>query len=777
MRGETKLAIQIGNNRGNTPATATPASPSNPAINATAQEVQSASSNFTRYIGYTNSADFEKKLVDLYAKTKTNGVFIDKPIGNPLPVEAQKYTSIPGINSPLNVGTVTNILNFMTTSRMLDPKNIGNGLTSAQLATVICDVLNELEATAPANIVKNTFQKTICWFIRYSSCKLSNLLYIDTSGISKYELYWLYILSKAGCCVSYVNYTSDTSYNEADPASKFSTLVKGTTFTPLNINLGKINMAAYQQASKANEQLNQVMNSSSPMILRYLTTMHETLPKDLTTTLEDRKLKTLCTDTTLPVYFTAYVGFDDETTYKNMLFSLKEELEKKNKQIVFLEKLNKPSYGEAEEYYSIQKTNDQTMLSLFTSKISINDHMGRTILAQKAFINAMNGITGPNMYNTAVQLCVWIKKFSQNIDFYKNDLPVILYFGVINPIELSFLNIMSQIGYDILYFSPDKSVLNVINQSGLSNIQLIERADSQTGMTFPDRLIRTKMATNAYNAERSLDTVLYSDNTMFRDYQFKMSQSQTLKTTYEELGLMWHQEAKYRTGFDSRDNYVIVPNIFAKINGINKGDVQAYIKDIGFKLSPLSVYYNKVPFFKPVMPNEYYTAFYSGTKIKIEELKRSKYNKYDYMNDDIQYLLFHKMQEVIDSGFIDVPQSDIVPLVINTALNLPPQLLQLLQQFDFTKDIPKIVIVANGKQTFAVFECILLVLFNMIGFDIVIFTPTGYKNLETFIRPEAYESFTLGEFKYDFSAPNLKIPKEIPQEKTSLFGRIFKGKK
>ena len=147
------------------------------------------------------------------------------------------------------------------------------------------------------------------------------------------------------------------------------------------------------------------------------------------------------------------------------------------------------------------------------------------------------------------------------------------------------------------------------------------------------------------------------------------------------------------------------------------------------------------------------------------------------MNDDIQYLLFHKMQEVIDSGFIDVPEQDIVPLVINTVLNHPQPLLQLLQQFDFTKDIPKIVIVANGKQTFAVFECILLVLFNMIGFDIIIFTPTGYKNLETYIRPEAYESFNLGEFKYDFRPENLRIPKEIPQEKTSFFDRIFKGRK
>lgn len=773
------MAIQFGNNRGNNQTNSTQPAPASPVINTTAQvtPTQNASpSAFTRYIGYTDASDFEKKLIELYADTKTNGIFIDKPIQKPLPAEAGKYTSIPGVNAELTTSSVTNIFNFMHTSKILDFGKIGTGTDPTAFATVVCGVLDELKASGvPANIIKNTFLNSVCWLIRYSSTKLENILYVG--DITKYEVYWLYILSKAGCRVTYVNYTSDNSYKAVDPASKYSTLIQGTVFSPLSINFGKINMAAYQQAAQANEKLNEIVNASTPMILKYLTTMHETMSKDLTTTLEERKMKTLCTDTTLPVYFTAYIGYDDETTYKNTLFTLKEDLTNKNKQLIFLEKLSKPSYGEAEEYYSIQKTNNDTMISNFASKISIKDNMGRTVLTQKAFINALRAVGGTNMYNTAVQLSVWIKKFTSNIDFYKNDLPVILYFGLVTPLELQFLNIMSQTGFDILYFSPDKSVLNVLNSSGLGNIQIIERADSQTGMAFPDRMIRTKMATNAYNAERSLDTVLYNDNTMFRDYQFKMSHSQTLKTTYEELGLMWHQEAKYRTGFDSRENYVIVPNMFAKINGVNKGDIQSYYKDISIKLSPLSVYYNKVPFFKPVMPNEYYTAFYEGTKVKIEELKRSKHNKYDYMNDDIQYLLFHKMQEVIDSGFIDVPEQDIVPLVINTVLNLPQPLLQLLQQFDFTKDIPKIVIVANGKQTFAVFECILLVLFNMIGFDIIIFTPTGYKNLETYIRPEAYESFNLGEFKYDFRPENLRIPKEIPQEKTSFFDRIFKGRK
>ncbi len=769
------MAINIGNigsNRGANDQTATPTAPARPVPTIKLNSANPAvSSDFTRYVGYTDAVSFEKKLVELYLETKKDGLFIDKPVPKPSSPEVTKLSSIISIPQDLDKKVVLNIITQLQTVKLLDLKKIGKGKSPAEVSEIICATLDDIRSSAVSiNAAKNTFVSLLCWFIRYSTYKLTNILFVGE--ISKSEIYWFHVLAQMGCKITYVNYTSDNAYLATDPDSKYSELIAGNTFTPLNIDLGKINIAAYTEAAKVNE----IVSKPSPVMLKYLTVLDETFDKELLTPLEMRQTKLVCTDTTIPLYFIAYIGFNEEVQYKNMLYTLKDEISRKNKPLIFLEELRKPSYNEAAEYYSIQKTNDTTMINLFASKISINDRIGRTILAQKAFIEAMNSVKTGNLYNTAVQLCVWIKKFTSSIDFFNKDIPVIMYYGHAAELELTFLNLMSQIAFDVIYFSPDKASLVTIKNAGFNNLQIVEHQNSQAGMPFPDRIIKTKLATTAYNAEKSLDGILYNDNTMFRNYQFKCTQNQTLKTTFEELGLMWHQEAKYRTGFDSKDNYVIVPNIFAKVCGIDKGDLQAYYKDIAFKLSPLSVYYNKVPFFKPAMTNDYYTTFYSGTKINIEALKSSRYNKYDYMNDDIQYLIFNKMQEVVDSGFINVPQNDLLPLVIKTGLNIPPQFLQILQSFDFTRDIPKIVIVSNGKQTFAVFECILLVLFNMIGFDIIVYTPTGYKNLESFICPEAFQTFTLGEFKYDFSPQSLRIPKEIPHEKTSIFGKIFKGK-
>ncbi len=770
------MAINFGGSGSRRPA------PAEPAVNTAPQPENRPSAqsnaNFSRYIGYNDEKDFTDFLTSLYVDTKTNGLFFEKTIPNPANPEVSKISQAGAVPDEPGREDITGILNSLRNASVMDISRAGTGRSIEEAADIICSILQEVRAdSSAASAQKNALVKFLCWTLRYTSSDVTNILY--TGEITKHEVYWLLLMSRLGCRVTYVNYTGEKSYRECDTEGTYSVLHEGSIKRPLNLNLGKINIAQYNQSCMAAEQLNAVMNAVNPLMIKHLTTEHEYIFKDILSTLDIRQAKMICTDTTIPVYFTAYIGLDDKATYSNSLFTAREELTAKGRQFTILTELRKPSYQEAEEYYSIQKTNDASMTAQFAEKIRINDNIGRTVHARKAFVQTLNSIPSRNPYNTAVQLSSWFNQITSKFDFYKSDIPLIIYFGNITAVELAFLNMMSMSGIDVFYFCPDKSVLQTVKSMNFENLQIIERKDSESGMTFPDRLIKTKLATMAYDAEQTLDHIMYSDNTMFRTHQYSYSRNQTLKTTYEELGIMWHQQSMYRTGFDSRNNYVIVPNIFAKISGIPKGDVQAYYKDIAFKLSPQAVYFHKVPFFKPIsaISRDAASKVSSGTKIDIEKLKASPLNKYNYMTDNIQYLIFSKMQEVIDSGFISVPDSDIVPLVLTAGLNIPNKLLQIIQKFDFTKDIPKIVIVSSGRQTFEAFECILLTLFNLIGFDIIVYTPTGYKNLESFIRPEAFQEFNHGEYKYDFTPQQLKLPKEIPQEKKSLFGRIFKGKK
>ena len=110
--------------------------------------------------------------------------------------------------------------------------------------------------------------------------------------------------------------------------------------------------------------------------------------------------------------------------------------------------------------------------------------------------------------------------------------------------------------------------------------------------------------------------------------------------------------------------------------------------------------------------------------------------------------------------------------IIHYGLSFDKELLKLLQRFDFTKQIPKLIYIDVVEATFTLEECIRTVLCNLLGFDILVYTPTGYKNLETFVDSRAFEEHTMDEFLYNMEVPKLKIPSD--DKNSGFFGRLFR---
>ena len=282
------------------------------------------------------------------------------------------------------------------------------------------------------------------------------------------------------------------------------------------------------------------------------------------------------------------------------------------------------------------------------------------------------------------------------------------------------------------------------------------------------------MATVAYSAERELDTMLYGgDAGVFRSFQFPNSQSLTLKTTYEEIGILWRQDAKFRTGFSTSGNLVIVPNIFAKISGVTDGKAGEYWEEIRSRLTPDTLLYVKKQgqTMDGNLDLSVYRSFFRNGKIDEEKLKASTLNKYSYLPDRLQDMLFYKIQETIDSGFLKMERDHLMCSVIHYGLSLDKDFLKLLQRFDFTRQIPKLIIIDAVEDTFTEEECIRIVLCNLIGFDVLVYTPTGYKNLETFIKGDAFEEHIMNEFMYNMEVPKFKIPSE--ERNGGFFGKLF----
>lgn len=498
----------------------------------------------------------------------------------------------------------------------------------------------------------------------------------------------------------------------------------------------------------------------------------------------------LNSDNIIPVYFFALIGTPSEenlSSYKNALFTLREELIKSPKFLIFIPShMRMPSEDEISFFDAVTRGNTDEAIADFANLISIGNDERRTAEARKIFTENANkyadkGFEAVLSYGirtiTWLNRCISSEQFKYSLD---KEIPTVIFYGSSNENETEFLHFLSDLAFDVLVISASKASLDTLKINNIDGrMQIFEFSADGEEFPFPDKPVKTVRATAAYSAEQELNSFMYSNTSIFRDFQFDDMRSLTLRTTYEEIEILWHQEAKYRPGFDVINNKTaIIPNMFIKISGVADGDLDDYWNDIRNKLSPLSRVMYKAPSYDKLPPSVFtaYRKYYDGKKIDIQKLKGSEINSYKFLSDELQMLIFNKMQEAIDSGLLMLEEHEFAPLVIYVGLSFDREILRILQKFDFTKDIPKIIIIDSIESTFTKVECIQLLLYNLLGFDIVVYTPTGYKNLETFLSHDAFTTFTMNEFKYNIRPQKLKIPDTVPKqkEKGGLFDKLFK---
>ena len=730
-----------------------------------------SSTKYNRYVGYNDEFSIRDIIAKLYIKTKTNGVLIKTSIPKPSQPEIVKITELITISNDISKEYIYNSIVKLISSGSIDFSKFGFTGDVQKISDLIYSILEDCKQKgALSSTLKSSFISFICWFIRYNTYALTNILYMGTP--SKHEIYWLYIMHNLGCEVNTVSFIDDNSeYLKTDTTNKYSNLIMGNKFNPLTIDFKSINVEDYIYADKMSEINREVSNLKVSIIEM---ASQNNVEQELST-LRSQRINT-SSGTIESTYFVLLCGFDEEDAYRNMLFNIRKNITNSPKPLIFIDsELEKPTYDEGAEFYNISRNNTSSMIMSFIERLEVPTSKDRTILAKQKFLTLMsnrkNSLSNNALFGMCVNVCVWFKQCVELVDFLKCDVPVFFFYGNPNSHEFTLMELLSSIGFDILIACPDKAVCNDIINLDIDGImQKFEYSNTGTIKDFPTQLVRAKVATTAYNASRDLDNILYNDGCMFRDHHYNFCQTATLQTTFEEIDLLWNAEAKYRPGFSSDEHTVTVPNIFAKLDGIPYGDTSKYIKEIQSKLTPNSIYYKLVPFFKPNYGINDFTGFFNGNRLDLAKIKLNRnINKYSHMPDSVQDLIFQKMQEVIDSGYLKIKYPDIMHLTIKVGTMLPNNLLQLIQNFDFTKDIPKIVIIHSTKIPFSAYECIFLLLLNFIGFDIIIYTPTGYKNIETYIDNRAFEQYNIGEFNYNLVAPNMKIPKAKPLKKFGFF--------
>lgn len=722
-----------------------------------------AQQEFTRYVGYDDADSFRSFLIERFVKVQKNGLFFKEK----LPMAGTDEISAAAAYTASHFDNAADIQRALYMYFKAD--NLP--YDSAAAAEVMAHAVQECGSNK-----KNTYFVLFCWIMKYLKKRPSALMLVGSASLR--ELYFLYLMSVVGVQITLVSYGLDSDFSKFAFKDKV-TVKSGRLNAPLQIDFAKIDLSKEMKLAQMRSEGERVSG-----LVKRLDTTASGIFEDV---LKDRKSRVISNggvyteDGEIPVYSAALIGYDGDDVYTNMLVKFKESFAGLKKQLIFIEKpLGNPNAEEVKALGAVPRTSTAEMIDALALLIDLKGDAIRTALARKSLRDLLSNLNTGNqtvVLNYGNKLVTWLYRCTQarKYSVRYEDIPVVLYYGDISQSEMYFLNFMSRSGFDTVYITPNKKNLNIaVDKNFEGRMQIFELPQSKDSGKYPDKAVKMKMSTVAYSAERDLDNMLYGGDTgIYRSFQFPNSQSVTLRTTFEEISILWKQEARFRQGFSTSGNLVSIPNIFAKISGVTDGNLAGYWEDVRSKLTPETMLIVKKPDSAGQTDTDLsaYRAFYRNGQIDVEKLKSSTLNKYSYLPDRLQDMLFYKLQETVSSGFIKLTGDELMCSVLHFGMNLSKDFLKHIQRFDFTRVIPKLIYIDAVEDTFTLSECIQIVLCNLIGFDVLIYTPTGYKNLETFVKNDAFEEHIMNEFVYNVEVPKFRIPSE--EKNGGLFGKLF----
>ncbi|MBX9137859.1 MULTISPECIES: YceG family protein [unclassified Clostridium] len=472
-------------------------------------------------------------------------------------------------------------------------------------------------------------------------------------------------------------------------------------------------------------------------------------------------------------YFYRFIGVEDSSKYDDFIKTIQSKcIEEQDKCIIFDNSI--PLSGEMELIqYIFNELASMDVYKITSQDITIFDDLEINF----KFLSALEYIipiacNKENFFNENVRnnfitkLIVWTYTYAKDIKYDANINPKCIYYGNIQRHEIYFLIMLYKMGFDVIYINPLKEELwNEIEDNGLS--ECIKSMGILNIESFREKANRGKVIDNfetiTKQVQRDIEEQLFSNTGMFKPWQFRKgyTKSVLLDTILEDIYIYWNEPCKLRSGFKVEGNIVQVPCFFKKIDGVYSDEFE-YQKLVKYCTSSQNtlvfngIYFSEDVQFKDDMYQLMFCQLSDGS-FDIEEIKKLPLYRFSKYSEDVQNFLLNKFNETISSKDLfsrKFNKEEILRLLV-LVLGLNESIVRLIDNFDFTGAIPKIVIYLEDENTMPESMQILLGYIHTIGIDIVIFNPSGLFNINNVIKETALNDFRLDVMKYDSKYNNL----------------------
>ena len=658
-------------------------------------------------------------------------------------------------------------------------------LNEIQRSNVVESILHTLEKMGEdgksKDIQRNAYIKFMCWLyykferilIQLGQEKLPKILY--EGEITKYELDILSILGDAGCDILLIEKNGDDPYKKADPKMERSFGLERDIKEPFPKDFS---IACMEQKIQRENRFSMLYHEEELKIISTNTWLTGEIFADSLKEPKERGIN----DNYCYNLFVRLTGVEDKLNYAKELFQWKKQLEDRGRKVFILSELLPPDNQEIQKVHPNQyQTVDEMILDLASRLKSTGCHrldqqMKKTFVVflleeEKKREGNLN-----KLKNEAVYLICWLNRYSNKLtDGKDTSISTFIYFGVCkSEMEALFFRFLSWLFVDVFLINPDQNKKCV-----LTDRRLFEKCyeGSLELLSFPESVQDISTGTVAFQAEKELNSLLYQDTGLYRNNQYKKAQTLLLQTMCEEVYLLWDQELKYRPSFEVLGEEVLLPVLGAKILGVKNQDTNAYFNEIQKLMTEDTTLF--LPEDKrsyDLTIRSYATQLIRNGKLDRNKIKACKEYAYGIYREEVQEYILDKIQELIDAKLIQGTfVNGMEYTILAVGLSLDGEWMKKIQKFDFTKKNPKLLMMAFSDKDYSLEDSILVALLSKIGFDVVLFIPTGFRILERYYTKPLFVEHQEGEYMFDLPMPMMKQTiKDTILKSNTIFKRIFK---
>ena len=513
----------------------------------------------------------------------------------------------------------------------------------------------------------------------------------------------------------------------------------------------------------------------------------------------------------IETYFCELIGIASESSYNDTLALFSHKLNNSSKGIIFSETIPKPN--DVTLINSILQELTRMRIGHFVnedinlvSSQEINQKIRMALDEVIALAIQSEHFANDTIRNNFIaKLMIWCNLYVDDLDFSQDTPPKCLFYGPLKRHEVYFLLILAYIGLDVVYFNPT-------NDNTLKSMNLTSRYESiilgnvsPVMVPLEERIqkgvVVEKVTTYAKKATNELEQNLYSDTGIYKPWQFAKGTTKPIimDSVIEDTLTYWNEPSKLRPGFKTEGQIVYTPVFFSKINGVYH-DINAYYelvdklrhaKNCVFYETPhltstalgqsRSIQYHNVPTSTTTqnLSNFNQQDLYSlafclnpDQTIKRDAIREHKlYQRFLSLRSELQEFILSKLEETFSNNHLsffkfNVTDKERIRLMAAT-FTLDEKLLNLIDSYDFTSDVPKLIMYVNSREPFNQDDAMLIGLFKTIGIDILLLSPNSANNLELVISDKFINAIQLDEFVHD-------LPLKAPAKKGSFFSRLFR---